>query len=156
MGQRAAGDVLQPGLVVDHHVAVAAVVLVHLGLKHAVDIAIAALALGAAHDEHVEVVLLDEGLAELVLRVLLLGHARRDRGHRQKLRPGHLLADVAQRGIHIDAKHLVQVGIGVRVHHQDGPLVLVDQLLNDHAAGGRLTDAALAGHSDDMRRHNNS
>ena len=150
VGQRAPGDVLEAGLVVDHHVFVATVVLVNLGLQYPVDIAIAALALGATHDQHVIVVLLDQGFIELVFGVLLLGHALGYGTDGQELCVGHLLADAAQRGIHVDAEHLVQVGVGVGVHHQKGALTPPAEALDDHAAGGRLADAPLAGHSDDM------
>ena len=50
MRERAARNVLQPRLVVHDHIIIIADILVQLGLQHAVDKAIAALALRAAHD----------------------------------------------------------------------------------------------------------
>ena len=143
---------LQTSLVVHHHVAVIADILVDLRLENAVDIAVAALALRAAHDEHVIVILFDERGVELHLGIVRLGHIG---GHGAgQLCVRHFLADIAQRRFDLDAKDLVEVGVGVGVHHKDGAFFLLAQIIDDHAAGRRLADAALPGNCNNVRvRH---
>ena len=148
MGQRAAADMLQPGLVVDDHIFVVADVLVDLRFQHAVDKAVAALALSPAHDQHVIVVLLHQRGAELHLSVIRLGHTGRHGAVLLGL--CHLLADIAQRGLDLHAQHLVEVGIGIRVHHQQRALPRLAQIVDEHAAGGRFADATLTCHCNDM------
>ena len=149
MGQGASGHVLQARLVVHDHVGVILGVLVHLGFQNAIDIAIASLALGPAHDQHVEVVLFDEGVVELHFGVIRLGHARGDRAG--LLRMGHLLPDLTQSDIGLHAQDLVEVGVGIRVHNQDGTLLLLAQIFDDHAAGSGFAHTALTGYGNRMR-----
>ena len=139
---------LQSGLVVDDHILVVAHVLVDLRLEYAVDKAVAALALCAAHDQHVIVVLLHQRGAELHFGVIRLCHTGRHGA--VFLRLGHLLANVAQRGLHFHAQHFIQVGVGVGVHDQQRALSRLAQIVDQHAAGGRLADAAFARHCNDM------
>ena len=139
---------LQTSLVVHHHVAVIADILVDLRFQNAVDIAVAALALRSAHDEHVVVVLLDEGGIEFHLGIVGLGHVGRDLAGLFGVR--HLFADIAEGRLDLDAQDLVEVGVGVGVHHEDGALFLLAQIVDDHAAGRRLADAALSGNCNDM------
>ena len=63
---------------------------------------------------------------------------------------GHFLADIAQRRLDLDAQNLVEVGVRVGVHDQNGSFFLLAQIVNDHAAGRRLADAALSGNCNDM------
>ena len=148
MRQGAAADMLQPGLVVDDHIFVVADILVDLGLQYAVDKAVAALALCAAHDQHVIVVLLHQRGAELHLGVIGLCHAGRHGAVLLGL--GHLLANVAQGGLHLHAQHLIQIGVGVGVHYQQRALPRLAQIVDHHAAGGRFADATLTCHCNDM------
>src|SRR5699024_10859402 len=119
IGQDAPAHVRQTRLVVHHDVAVVLGVLGYLGGEQAVDKAVAALALGPAHDQQVKVVGLGEGLAEAHLGVVGLGHARGDGADGGHLRPGDVLPDVAQGGLDLHPQHLGQIGIGVGVHGQD-------------------------------------
>ena len=148
MGQRTPGHMLQTGFVVHYQIAVIFGILVDLGLENAVDVAIAALALGPAHDNHVEIVLLDEGVAELHVRIVGLGHAGGD-GPLQ-LGLGHFLPDGAQRNALLHTQNFVQVGVCVCVHHQDGSLLLLAEIVHDHAAGGGLAYAAFTGDRNGM------
>ena len=45
---------------------------------------------------------------------------------------------------------LIEVCVSVCVHNQNGTVLLVAQIVDDHAAGGGLTHAALAGYCDGM------
>lgn len=109
---------------------------------------VAALALRPAHDEHIIVVLLNERGVELHLGIVGLGHVG---GHGARLLGvGHFLADIAQRRLDLDAQNLVEVGVRVGVHDQNGAFFLLAQIVNDHAAGRRLADAAFSGNCNDM------
>ena len=130
---------LETRLVVDDHVFIVSGILVDLGLENAVDKAVAALALRSSHDEHVEIVFFDERGIELHLRVIGLCHVGRNRA--LLLGSCHFLADVSERGFDLHAEHLVEVGVCVRIHNEDGTLFLLAQIIDDHAAGGRLADA---------------
>ena len=143
--------VLKTGFVVHDHVGIVGNVLGNLGLQYAIDVEVAALALGAAHDQHIEVVVLNEGLTELHLGVVRLGHAGGDGALQLGL--SHFLPDLPQRGLHLHAQNLVQVGVGVGVHHEDGAVLLFAQIIDQHAAGGGFTHAALTGNRNGMR-HN--
>ena len=145
MGQDASADMLQARLIVNHHIAVIAVVLVHLGSEHAVDVAIAALALGSAHDEHIEIIFFDQSRGKLHFGIVRLGHARRNGAVLHHFSARHLFTNIAQRGFNLHAQHFVQIGICIRIHHQDGGFLLAAKQVNQHAAGGRLADAALSG-----------
>ena len=142
---------LETRLVVDDHVFIVSGILVDLGLENAVDKAVAALALRSSHDEHVEIVFFDERGIELHLRVIGLCHVGRNRA--LLLGSCHFLADVSERGFDLHAEHLVEVGVCVRIHNEDGTLFLLAQIIDDHAAGGRLADAALTGDRDGMCCH---
>ena len=136
---------LQTGLVVHHDVAVVLGILGHLGGEKAVDKAVAALALGAAHDQKVIVVGLSEGVTELHLGVICLAHAGRDGALEGHLRLGDLLTDVAQGVVHLYPQHFIQIGIGVGVHGQDRTVLLLAEILDEHAADSGLAYAAFAG-----------
>ena len=151
MGERPPGDMLQPRLVVHDHVGIVGQILAKLRLQHAVDIAVAALALGASHDQHVEIVVLDQGVAELHFRVVRLGHALGNGAFQLCL--CHFLPDLAERGLHLHAQNFVQVGIGIGVHHKDGAALLCAQVVDDHAAGSGFAHAALSGNGNGMRCH---
>ena len=155
MGKRAPGDVLHAGLVVDDHVAVVPRVLFQLRLEDAVDKAVTALSLGAAHHQHVEVVLLDQRRAEAELGVVRLCHAAGDRVA-PLFRLGHLLADIAQGGLHLHAQDLVQIGIGVGVHHEDRRFSAAAQIVHDHAADRGFPDAAFSGDRNGMGHFDSS
>ena len=143
LGERPPGHVLQACLVVHHDISIVLCVFIHLGFQDAVDIAIAALALGAAHDQHIKVVLFDEGIVELHLGIVCLGHTGRN--GTGLLGVGHLFPDLTQGDIRLHAQNLIEVGIGIGVHHQDGALLLTAEIVDDHAAGRGLADAAFAG-----------
>ena len=64
---------------------------------------------------------------------------------------GHLFPDLAQGDVGLYAQNLVEVTVGIRVHNQDGALLLLAQILNDHTAGRGLADAAFAGNGNGMR-----
>ena len=51
-----------------------------------------------------------------------LGHVGRDLAGLFGVR--HLFADIAQRRLDLDAQNLVEVGVGIGVHHEDGALFL--------------------------------
>ena len=139
---------LQTSLVVHHHVAVIADIFVDLRFENAVDKAVAALALRPAHDEHVIVVLFNEGGVELHLGIVSLGHIG---GHGARLLSvGHFLTDIAQCRLDLDAQNLVEIRVCVCVYDQNGAFFLLAQIVNDHAAGRRLADAALSGNCNDM------
>ena len=137
--KRASGDMLETRLVVDDHVFIVSGILVDLGLENAVDKAVAALALRSSHDEHVEIVFFDERGIELHLRVIGLCHVGRNRA--LLLGSCHFLADVSERGFDLHAEHLVEVGVCVRIHNEDGTLFLLAQIIDDHAAGLRTADS---------------
>ena len=148
MGQGSSGNVLQARLVVHDQIGIILGVLVHLGLQHTVYITIAALALGAAHDQHIEVVFLDEGVVKLHFGIVCLGHSR---GNGTGLfGVSHLFPDLTQGDVGFHAQNLVEVTVGIRVHNQDGALFLLAQILNDHAAGSGLADAAFSGNGNGM------
>ena len=146
MRKRPAGDVLHTGLVIDDDIAVSADILVEQGLEHAVDVAVAALALRAAHDEHVEIVLLRQRGFEAVFGIVRLCHALGDR-IAAELRLRDLLADLAEGDTGFHAEDLVQIGIGIRVDDEQRTLAALDEGVDHHAADRRFSDAALSGDS---------
>ena len=133
---------LHTGLVIDDDIAVSADILVEQGLEHAVDVAVAALALRAAHDEHVEIVLLRQRGFEAVFGIVRLCHALGDR-IAAELRLRDLLADLAEGDTGFDAEDLVQIGIGIRVDDEQRTLAALDEGVDHHAADRRFSDAAL-------------
>ena len=141
---------LQPRLVVHDHIAIVFGVLVHLGLEDPIDIAVAPLALGAAHDKHIEVVFFHESGIEFEFGVIRFGHSGGD-GVPPQLGFRHFLPDFAQTGLNLHAQDLIEVAVGVRVHDQDRSLLLLAKVINDHAAGRGFAHAALTGYSDGVR-----
>ena len=65
---------LQSGFVVYDHIPVVPGIFVDLGLEHAVDKAVAPLALRPAHDQHIKIVLFNEGVAEHHFGIVRLRH----------------------------------------------------------------------------------
>ena len=149
MGKGSPGHVLQSCLIVHDQIPVILGILVHLGFQHAIDVAIAALALGSAHDQHIVIVLFNESGIELELCVFGLGHTGGDGAF--QLRLGHFLPDGTQGGFYLHTQDFIQVGIGVGVHHQDGAVLLFAEVVNNHAAGGGLAYPTLTGDCDGMR-----
>ena len=153
MGQRAPGHMLKARLVIHNEIGIVFRVLVHLGLQHAVDIAVAALALGTAHDQHVKVVLLHQCGGEFELGIIGLGHAAGNRSLQLGL--GHFFPDLSQCHGLLHPQDLIEVGVGVGIHHENRALVLSAEVINNHAAGGGFTHTALTGNCNGMRiRHN--
>ena len=140
---------LQSCLIVHDHIGIVGNVLVHLALEHGIDVAVAAFALGPAHDQHIEVILLDQGLGELHFREIPLGHTGGDGLFQLCL--GHFLPDLSQRGLHLHAQNLVEVGIGICVHYQHRAVALLAQAVDHHTADGGFSDAAFTGDCDGMR-----
>ena len=151
MGKRPPGDMLQPRLVVHDNIGIVGQIFSKLRLQYAVDIAVAALALGTTHDQHVKIVVLDQGVAELHFRVVRLGHPLGNGAFQLRLR--HFLANLAEGGLYLHAKNLVQVGIGIGVHHKDGAALLAAQVVDDHAAGSGFAHTTLSGNGNGMRCH---
>ena len=148
MGQGAPGNVLQTGLVVHDNIGIVLGVLVHLGFQHAVDVAIAALALGAPHDNHVEIIVFNQGIIEFHLGIVRLGHALGNGALQLGL--SHFFPNLPQGNVCLHAQHLVEVGVGIGIHHQDRPLMLFAQVINNHTAGCGFAHAALAGDCNGM------
>ena len=121
---------LQARLVIYHDIAVVLGVLGHLARQKAVDKAVAALPLGAAHDQQVIVVRLRQGVGKTHFRVIRLGHPRGNHLLGGHLRPGDVLTDIPQGFLYLYPQHLVEVGVGVGVHGQDRTLLLLAEILN--------------------------
>ena len=134
---------LHAGLVVDDDVAVGLGQLAHGGGEQAVGVAVAALALCAAHDQHVKVVTLGEGALQLILHVVLLAHAGGYGGVLIALRLGYHLPNLAEGLLDLDAQDLVEVvvGVGVDGEHRGEPVRA--QVIDENAAKGGLAGAAL-------------
>ena len=125
MGQGSPGDMLQPRLVVHDHIAIVFGVLVHLGLEDPIDIAVAPLALGAAHDKHIEVVFFHESGIEFEFGVIRFGHSGGN-GCPLATRLSPLSSRISpRRGLNLHAQDLIEVAVGVRVHDQDRSLLLL-------------------------------
>ena len=88
------------------------------------------------------------GVVKFHFGVVGLGHPGGDGALQLCL--GHFLPDLAEGNFRLHPQHFVEVGIGIRVHHQNGAVVLLAQIINDHTAGCGFAHAALAGNCDGM------
>ena len=145
MRKRSAGNILQSRLVVHDHVTIITGVLVDLSLEDAVDEAVAALALRAAHDEHVEIIVFDQTAIHHHFHIVSLGHSGRNLTCRTICRTLHILTDLAECHFHIHTEDLIQIGIGIRIHSQYRGLSLVAEILNQQTAKSRFSNAAFSG-----------
>ena len=77
-GKQATANMLHARFVIHHKIRVVCLQSLNLGLHQSIHKAIAALALGAAHDHQVKILFLCNGILQPHLQVVTLGHARRN------------------------------------------------------------------------------
>ena len=77
-GKQATANMLHARFVIHHKIRVVGLQSLNLGLHQSIHKAIAALALGAAHDHQVKILFLCNGILQPHLQVVTLGHARRN------------------------------------------------------------------------------
>src|SRR5665648_424905 len=139
----AARQVLEAGLVVDHHPRVAVGDAVDDGAQHVVGGAVAAGPLGPAHGQQVDADALDDAGVDLVVQDVALGDPCLEQVGACLL--AGLLADVADRFLERQVEHRVEVAGRVGVDSQDRPGLALRQAADQQPGQGRLAGAALAG-----------
>ena len=127
---------LHTGLVVHQHIFVVAFQLAQLRGKQIVNKAIAALALGPAHNDQIKVIILDQCGVELVIQIFFFAHAWRDWSVVIHIRLCDDLADIPQGGFHFHTQDLIQIGVCVCIDCQNRSLTSFAKPV-DHHSGDR-------------------
>ena len=149
-GQDTAADMLHAGLIIHYHIGVMALQPLDLSLHQTIDKAVTSLSLGSSHHHQVKIILFHHSVLHPHLQIICLAHARGDLHAAVHACALNLLPQFSQRRAGLHAQHLVQIGIGVRVHGQHRSFPGFAKILNQQAAQGGFSHSAFTCHSNHM------